>query len=71
MTRLSVDGAQVFIVEHGCAANIKVSLLCVSAYICVCVCTSTSSRYPLSATPHLFPPFILVLETMKAGGGVY
>ncbi|XP_035387615.1 transmembrane protein KIAA1109 homolog isoform X3 [Electrophorus electricus] len=27
MTRLSVDGAQVFIVEHGCAANIKTGAL--------------------------------------------
>ncbi|KAM9476517.1 bridge-like lipid transfer protein family member 1 isoform 2-T2 [Clarias gariepinus] len=27
MTRLSVDGAQVFIVEHGCAANIKLGAL--------------------------------------------
>lgn len=32
MTRLAMDGVDLFIVEHGCAANIKVtrnSLLCV------------------------------------------
>lgn len=52
MTRLAMDGVDLFIVEHGCAANVKVKS---NNHLCVGILTKYLFMCEISIFPFLIP----------------